>query len=220
MRSFLIAAILALTAVLPPALAQTVSQPGSPTLGPRPLIALVIAPEKFRDEELFVPLEALAMAGYQTLVVSTKMGKAVGMLKGTVDAAAVIEELQAGQLAGLILVGGAGAPAHLWDHPALRRLVTEVARAGKPLGAICLAPIVLARAGLLKGRKATAWKDDQVIAELRAAGATWADQPCVEDGQIVTGNGPTAAAEFAGVFVRKLSGPNGPTPAGTSPEAR
>lgn len=73
--------------------------------------------------------------------------------------------------------------------------------AGKPLGAICIAPLILAKAGVLKGRKATVWDSGgEQIAILKAHGAVYTDQAVVIDGSVVTGNGPGAAGEFGRVF--------------------
>jgi len=185
-------------------LAENASGPLPGMAREKPPIALVIAPENFRDEELFVPLELLQKVGYRTTIASTRIGKAVGMLEGAAEVQSLISDLRAENLSGIILIGGTGAPAHLWDEPALRVLVQELAKVGKPIGAICLSPIVLSRAGLLKGKKATAWKDEKVITELKAGGAAYFDKSCVEDGLIITGNGPEAAAAFAKAFVKKL----------------
>jgi len=169
-----------------------------------PLVVLVIAPEKFRDEELFIPMKALKEAGYQTLIAGTKKGKAVGMLNGTAEVEIVIEELQVDKFSGLIIVGGTGASDHLWNNSALHEIVKQTTKALKPVGSICISPVVLAKAGILRGKKATVWKSDQTIEELNKGGADYVDQACVQDGLIVTANGPKAAMEFVTTFMKLL----------------
>jgi len=167
-------------------------------------IALVIAPEKFRDEELFVPKAAFEKAGYQTIVASTRIGTATGMLGRFAIATASITDLASTSLGALVIVGGAGSPAHLWGNTELHSITVKMASAGKPVAAICVSPAVLARAGVLKGRRATVFEDKTSISELKTYGAIYEDKPCVVDGNIVTANGPEAAAEFAEAILRLL----------------
>jgi len=168
------------------------------------LVGLVIAPEKFRDEELFVPEEALKKAGFNTVIVSTKAGKAVGMLDGQAIAEKTLDEVKDSDLSGLIVVGGLGSRDFLWEHLGLRTLVQNLVKSGKPVAAICLSPVVLAKAGVLKGKKATVYKDEKAIEELKKNGARFEDTPVVVDGKIVTGNGPNAAKDFAEEFIKLM----------------
>lgn len=170
----------------------------------KPMIACVIAPEKFRDEELFVPKAAFENAGYQTVIASTRVGTASGMLGGFAIATRPIADLKPADLVALVVVGGSGSHAHLWGHAGLHDLAREMSAAGKPVAAICISPAVLARAGLLKGKKATVFKDQASIAELEKGGALYAPQSCVADGNIITASGPEAAAEFAEEILRQL----------------
>ncbi len=167
--------------------------------------ALVIAPENFRDEELFVPLEALKKAGISTLVASTRKGPCAGMLGGTAEAETEIASLSPDNLLGIAVIGGTGSKAHLWDSSPLRKLIQEVFGSGKPVGAICLSPVVLARAGILKGKTATVWKDDATVGELTKGEASFVGEPCVSDGQVVTANGPAAAGDFAKALIALLA---------------
>jgi len=164
---------------------------------------LVIAPERFRDEELAEPRRALEAAGHHVTVASTRPGRARGMLGAEV----AIERTISGPGPDpdlLVIVGGSGSPDHLWDSEPLRNLVARMHAAGKPLGAICLSPPVLARAGVLNGVRATTWPEPRAILELKRGGATYVEQPVVRDGGIVTADGPNAAAEFGGVLVTLL----------------
>ena len=84
----------------------------------------------------------------------------------------------------------------MWDSEALRSIVKSLHAAGKPVGAICLSPPVLARAGILAGRRATAFPADRALLELKRGGATYVEEAVVLDGTIVTASGPEAAAAF------------------------
>ena len=78
-------------------------------------------------------------------------------------------------------------------------------QSAKVVAAICLAPVVLARAGILKGKKATYFNSPVSFREMKAGGAVLVDKAVVTDGRIVTANGPAAAAEFADTFIRTLT---------------
>jgi len=168
-------------------------------------VLIVIAPERFRDEELAEPKRALEAAGHIVTVTSTRSGQATGMLGTPVAVASSIALLAAADFAALVIAGGAGAPWHLWDNEPLRSLVRAMHAAGKPIGAICLASPVLARAGVLTGKRATTFPDPRAIIELKRGGAIFVDEPVVLDGTIVTGSGPEAAAGFGAALVHLVS---------------
>lgn len=118
------------------------------------------------------------------------------MLGARVPVDCTVREARAGAYRALAVAGGAGAPVHLWDSEPLRALARAVHDAGKPVGAICLAPPVLARAGLLSGRRATAYPTRRAILELKRGGATYVEESVVLDGMVVTARGPEVAAAF------------------------
>lgn len=194
MKKFFLLVMVALLAATVPTFA--LSEKPAP-VPPERIIALVIAPEQFRDEELFVPQQILEKAGFGTLIAGPRLGTATGMLNGTVQITETIENLKSSDCEGLLIVGGLGSPAHLWDNTPLHTLANSFAREGKPVAAICLSPVVLAKAGLLKGKKATVFADPKAVEALKAGGAIPTGQPVVVDGLIITGNGPDAAGAFA-----------------------
>jgi protease I len=73
---------------------------------------------------------------------------------------------------------------------------------GKVLAAICIAPVTLANAGVLKGKKATVFPSLQ--SQLTAQGARVVNQDVVQDGKLLTASGPKAAREFAAALVKML----------------
>jgi protease I len=168
-------------------------------------VVIVIAPERFRDEELDHPRRALEAAGHHVTIVSTRAGEATGMLGARVNVETTVAGVRAEDVDAVVLAGGAGAPAHLWDSEPLRALVRSVHASGHPVGAICLAPPVLARAGLLAGKRATCYPTERAILELKRGGATPVEEAVVRDGTIVTANGPEAATDFGNALAQLLS---------------
>lgn len=162
-------------------------------------VLVVVSPIKFRDEELSEPIKYLEKAGIEYDIISTRTGLAIGMLGGKILIEKTIQDVESAGIshyAGLIIVGGGGSPEHLWDNKPLQDIVQEFYKQNKVVSAICLSSVVLARAGILKGKNATVWNDDVAIAAIRDGGGIFKPDPIVVDGLIITANGPPAAAGF------------------------
>ena len=89
----------------------------------------------------------------------------------------------------LLLPGGMQGAATQENHDGLRKLILDFAAKGKPIAAICAAPMVLGKLGLLKGRKATCYPSF----EQYLVGAECGSEPVVRDGNIYTGMLPVAS---------------------------
>lgn len=169
-----------------------------------PKLLFVIAPERFRDEELLEPKRALEQRGVGVTVTSTRPGPAAGMLGASVAIDCTVQQANADEYDALAIAGGAGSPTHLWDSAPVRSLVQAFHGAGKPVAAICLSGAVLARAGILKGKRATVYPAERAILELKRAGATYVAEPVVVDGNLITASGPEAAAAFGAALISHL----------------
>src|SRR5688500_11853812 len=120
-------------------------------------ILFVIAPENFRDEEFKIPEAILTKKGFLVLTASTTTKPVTGMLGMTVKPDLPLESVQEMSFKALLLVGGNGAE-KLWDNPVLHKIVKEFYQKKKLIGAICYAPVILARAGILRGKRATVYE--------------------------------------------------------------
>jgi protease I len=155
----------------------------------------IIAPENFRDEELFHPLAVLEKAGIICTIASREAGKCKGRLGSEAEAQIGINQINAEDFDAIIFVGGGGSEIYFEDAAA--HLLTQKAFAsGKIVAAICAAPVILAKAGILRGKKATCFDDSAYIAALEASGANYINENVVVDGKIITADGPAAATAF------------------------
>ena len=154
---------------------------------------MVVAPERFRDEELFVTQEELKRGGHTTSIASTRRGKCQGSRGGTVKATVALSQAQGKDYDAIVFVGGGGSRVLFADEDVLR-LAREADEQGRVVAAICLAPVILANAGVLKGKKATVAGTQAKAIE--AKGAHYTGPGVTVDGNVVTGNAPKASRLF------------------------
>ncbi|MDD5542762.1 MAG: DJ-1/PfpI/YhbO family deglycase/protease [Acidobacteriia bacterium] len=168
-------------------------------------VLMVIAPDQFRDEELLVPRQMLELEGARVDVASRSKMECQGMLGVKVRPDLLISEARAVDYDAIIVVGGMGSPQYLWGDSVLHALIRELYTVQKPTAAICLSGAVLARAGVLKGRRATVYKTPESIKEFEKAGATYTGEAVTQDGNVITGENPEAARKFGEALIEKLA---------------
>ena len=161
--------------------------------------------EGFEDIEALATGDILRRASIPVAMVSVTGQRVVKSAHGVaVTADALFEsvepELASAQM--LILPGGLPGSTNLAAHEGLCRAITAHAKAGGMLAAICAAPLVFGRLGLLEGRTATCYPG--VEGELKGAATTGA--LVHGDGIIITGKGPAAAFAFAYALVDAIKG--------------
>ena len=164
-------------------------------------VLMVIAPENFRDEEYREPRAILEARGCAITVASTRTTPATGMLGMTVTPDTTLDKVAAKDFDLVVFVGGHGAETY-YNHPTAQAIATETIRSGRPVGAICVAPTILANAGLLKGKKATVWESQSKA--LVAGGARYTASHVERDGLVITADGPTSAGLFGEELARVL----------------
>lgn len=170
-------------------------------------IAMIIAFKDFRDEEYFTPRRIFDEAGAEVKVVSNQLGTAHGADGGDVEVDIKSSDLNVIDFDAIVFIGGPGALTYL-DNQDSYKVVKDVIAQNKILASICISPVILAKAGVLQGKKATVWTsplDKSAAKILEENGAIYQDEDLVQDGMIMTGNGPEAAQEFANKIIENLS---------------
>ena len=167
-------------------------------------VLMIIAPERFRDEELFETREALLGAGHEVVIASSTKGKCTGSRGGVADADTTLEAADPSAFDAVVFVGGSGSARYFAD-PRAHAIAKEMYQAGRLVTAICAGPVILANAGLLSGRKATIHAKHR--AALDAGGALYVGQGVVVDGTIVTADGPKNAKRFGDRICEGLRSP-------------
>lgn len=166
-------------------------------------VVMIVASSNFRDEELILPKNILESAGFEVILASSSLSPAEGMLGTKIKPDILIQDVKIEDFEAVILVGGAGAKEY-WDNSTVHGIAIQAENANKIIGAICIAPVTLARAGILEGRKATVWQG--VAGELKSRGVNYTGNTVEIDKNIITADGPEAAEEFGEVIVSTLRG--------------
>ena len=167
-------------------------------------VLMIIAQRNFRDEELREPKAILEKEGFKVVVASIMAGTARGMFGMQVNPDTTVDEVSPEDFDAVVVVGGSGSQTHLWNNSRVQEIVRASHQRGSLVAAICISPVVLARAELLRGRKATVFRTETTMSELKNGGALISDAPVVVDGKIITGEGPEAASEFGQKIAESL----------------
>ena len=155
--------------------------------------ALIISADNFEDSELLEPYNLLKRKGIDVDIASTQKGVIVGKHGSEVIANKSLEEVNPEEYDLLILPGGK-APSLLRGDKKAREITRHFIEKDKPVAAICHGPQILISAGVMKGRRATAYRSVQL--ELKTAGAIVEDKEVVVDGNLITSRQPSDIPTF------------------------
>jgi 4-methyl-5(b-hydroxyethyl)-thiazole monophosphate biosynthesis len=151
-------------------------------------------------------IDLFRRAGFQVVTAGLEPGP-VRCSRGTVllpDQS--LAEAEDGDYDLMVLPGGLPGADHLNADPRVHRLLKKMSESGRYVGAICAAPKVLADAGLLKGKRATAYPGVLEAMDLGAA-TTLSAATVQRDGNVITSRGPGTAMDFALDLIELLAGP-------------
>jgi protease I len=185
---------------------------------------LILVGDYVEDYEVMVPFQALLMVGHTVHAVCP--GKKSGEFVRTAihdfegdqtysekrghnfSLNATFDQIKAEDYDALVLPGGR-APEYIRLNPRVLEIVRHFDKAKKPIAAVCHAAQILAAAGVLKGRKCSAYP--AVGPDVTSAGGTYADigiSEAIVDGNLVTAPAwpahPAWLAKFLGVLGTKI----------------
>jgi protease I len=159
-------------------------------------IALVIAFRNFQSQEYEQTKQELSHNGFSVTIVSTKVGLAKAGDGSIAKVEKAIDKLKIADYDAIILIGGQGAHSEL-DKESIYSIIRNAYNQGKVIGAICYSPRILAKAGLLKDKKATGWNEDNKLESIfHTYGVLYTPEPVVIDSRIITADGPKSAKQF------------------------
>ena len=157
--------------------------------------------EGFEEIEAITIADVLHRADIPTELISITGKLAVTGAHGiTIHTDKLFEEADYAEAGILILPGGLPGANNLNAHSGLKEKLLEFHKEGKPVAAICAAPLVLGGLDILQGKEAACYPGF----ESKLKGAAISYQPAIKSGNIITGRGPGAALNFALELVAEL----------------
>jgi len=167
---------------------------------------LIMATNRFEESELFGPREILLSKGAKVSLASLDRDEIMATIHDdpgrTITPDLTIAEARADDYDALLLPGGVGNPDRLRMDREAVALIKAFDAAGKPIGAICHAPWLLAEADVLRGRRATSWPS--IRTDIRNAGAEVVDEAAVTDGHLVTSRKPDDVPAFTAALIAAI----------------
>jgi len=163
---------------------------------------LVPLAEGFEEIEAVTIIDVLRRADLAVKTCYLQGPEVTGAHRLTVKADLNIDAADAARCAMVVLPGGMPGSSNLAEDQRVLNLVKSVDRSGGYVAAICAAPMVLAAAGVIGGKRATCYPGF----ESKLDGASVSKDKVVVDGKMVTGNGPGSAVPFALKLVELLRG--------------
>ena len=167
---------------------------------------LIMATSRFEESELFGPREILLGKGAKATLASLDLEPIMATVHDepgrTIAPDLTIAEAKEGDYDALLLPGGVGNPDRLRMEASAIALIRAFDAAGKPIGAICHAPWLLAEADVLRGKRATSWPS--IRTDIGNAGAEVVDEAAVTDGNIITSRKPDDVPAFTEALAKAL----------------
>lgn len=143
----------------------------------------------------------LEKAGVSVVTASLMTGQITGIKGMKTVSDITLAAASASDYDAVVFIGGGGAQV-LFNNPDAQKLAKDAEAQEKVIGAICIAPAIVANAGVLKGKKVTSFPSVKMI--LAAGGAEYTGKAVEVDGKVITANGPEAATEFGEAVLKAL----------------
>lgn len=171
--------------------------------GPQPVL-LLIAARDFSYEEFQPVRDGLQRAGLLVQVAAGDTLPARALNDSLVEPDVLVKDANPADYSGLVVIGGIGSISYWSDSAALGLVKAFAGSQNQVLGAIGIGPILLAKAGVLNGRKATVYADYRAIDFLRQGGTRYVSKALVIDDRIITASDTSVVGKMAQAIVKAL----------------
>ncbi|MCF7918096.1 DJ-1/PfpI family protein [Candidatus Gracilibacteria bacterium] len=164
-------------------------------------ILMILAPSDFRDEEYLHPRKVWEDAGWEVRTASSSE-HSVGRFGEQVDNDFLLTQVETEEFDAIFFVGGGGCLQYS-ENATAKKLAKKFLSDAKLVGAICAAPRLFLKWGILSGKNFTGWNGDNALEGLgNVAGAHYTGEEVTIDGLIVTGDGPESAEKMGKIFMK------------------
>lgn len=162
---------------------------------------LVLLADGLEEMEAVSPVDLLRRAGIEVITASINGKLEVEGAHGiTIHADKTLDDAANSGYDMVVLPGGGGGTEKLSQNGKVLELVNDFYKKGKYIAAICAAPIVLAKAGILEGQKVTSYPGT----ENELGKVDYSLEKVVKSGKIITSRGPGTAIYFALELIKLL----------------
>lgn len=162
----------------------------------------VFLAEGFEEIEAISPIDILRRGGVEVKTVGAQNSAVKGAHNITFNTDIRETDIDYKELEAVVLPGGMPGTANLEKSKAVLSAIKYAKENGKLICAICAAPSVIGKMGLLKGKKAICYPGFEKYLK----GAQILEQPVVTDGNIITAKGPGVASEFGFSILKAIKG--------------
>ena len=166
------------------------------------MVYILLAPG-FEESEALVPADLLRRANIETALVSIGDRAVTGSHQITVQADLTLDQVELDRVEMIVLPGGSVGVKNLGEELKVEALVREAVRRDIWVAAICAAPTLLGRWGLLEGKDAVCYPG---MEEGLTGAQPRMDRGVVVDGKIITGRAAGSAFDFGLALVEALAG--------------
>lgn len=164
-------------------------------------VLIILPAQDFNEQEYLIITNALERENIKVFIASDAYALCIGSNGLKVKNDIHLYNIHESNFGGIIFIGGNGVR-NYWNSRLLHSIASKFHLKKKPIGAICAAPIILAKAGLIT-ECATCYPDDKK--ELEKTGVEYKDTPIIISNNIITAKDPTAAADFIKIFLNELA---------------
>ena len=187
-----------------PAPTATLTPVVQPTPTPTAERVLFVIFDQFEELEYGEPRAVLEKQGFSITVASSGSRNVMGSMGHKVQPDVTLGEVRTADYAAIVFIGGYNYDENNADAI---RIAQEATAQDKIVAAICVAPITLAKAGVLQDKRATS---SMSFERLKAAGALYTSESVAQDGRLITGNGPGASHNFGLAIATALAATHTP----------
>ena len=164
-------------------------------------VLIFIAAKDFNESEYLIVRNKLIKSDFQIFLSSDSNSVCQSNAGLVVRADISLFNVHVKNFEAFIIIGGNGIK-NYWNNTVLQKIVQEFNKYNKIIGAICNAPVILAKSGLLKNKSATCYSES--ILELKRAGANFNDSQVVVEKNIVTAKDPFSADIFIDTIINLM----------------
>lgn len=163
----------------------------------------VMLGEGFEEAEAIVPVDLLRRAGVEVQLAGVSGHKVTSSHGVAVECDCTLKELDEEAMEMLILPGGLGGVESILNSERALGVIQRAGDRGAYIAAICAAPTILARLGMLDRRKAVCYPG---MEDLMLSAVVQRGTPVVVDGHLVTAEAAGSSFAFGFKLVEILAG--------------